>query len=210
MSAAVVGGAQYVGLVFYPPSPRAVEIKQAAGLAEMAHKQGLSHVVGVFADQGCELIRQVLSSVELDMIQLHGSENVSQIAQIREKCGLPVIKALQISTHASLQAILDYEGVADYLLLDAKPPAHYKLPGGSGHPIDWKILKQVTTSRPWFLAGGLTADNLRQALSTSGARRVDVSSGLEHKRGLKNPLLIEKFLACANSSAEHLRTHEQA
>lgn len=189
--------AHYVGLMFYPPSPRAVNLSKAAELAELAHRQGHSQVVGVFVDPSDELLEQVLSKVALDMIQLHGSESISRIASVRRKCKVPIIKALQIGTSSSLRVISDYQDTADYLLLDAKPPADYKLPGGSGHSIEWEILREVEPTCPWFLAGGLTANNLQPAVILSGARRVDVSSGLERERGLKDPLLIKRFLTQA-------------
>ncbi len=199
LAAAAAGGADFVGFVFYPPSPRAVTPAQAAGLAAEA-PAGLGRV-GLFVDADDRTIEDTLAAAPLDLLQLHGDESPERLAEIRRLAGRPLIKALKIAGPADLDVLPSYAAVADWLLFDAKAPKSTKpqqsLPGGNALSFDWRLLADCQVGRPWFLSGGLDAGNLAQAVALSGARAVDVSSGVESRRGLKSPARIEAFLACA-------------
>lgn len=193
LEAAVGGGARYVGLVFYPPSPRAVGPVEAAALARLV-PTGV-RTVGLFVEPDDALLDAALGQVPLDMIQLHGGETPGRVAEIRAAVSMPVIKAMRVAVPADLDDVADYEAVADVLLFDAKPPPNVTaLPGGNGVPFDWTILAGRKWARPWFLSGGLTADNLAESVRTTGATAVDVSSGVEDRPGHKDPELVRAFL----------------
>jgi phosphoribosylanthranilate isomerase len=194
MSAAIAGGARFVGLVFYPPSPRSVVPELAAELARMV-PTGV-RVVGLFVDPSDEELERVVMKVPLDMIQLHGSETPKRVAEIRERFSMPVMKAVKIGEAADVEAAGAYEPVADWLLFDAKPPARVaSLPGGNGLAFDWTILTGRSWSKPWLLSGGLNAANIADAVATTGARGADISSGVEDRPGHKTPELIRDFLS---------------
>jgi phosphoribosylanthranilate isomerase len=140
----------------------------------------------------------VVVRVPLDMIQLHGDEPPRRVAQIRGRFSIPVMKAIRVGTASDLAPLADYEAAADWILFDAKPPAKVaSLPGGTGIAFDWRLVKSVKITRPWMLAGGLTPDNLAEAIAESGARMVDVSSGVEERPGVKSIDRIRAFLAAA-------------
>jgi phosphoribosylanthranilate isomerase len=191
LSAAVQGGARYVGLNFHPQSPRVVAIEAAASLR--AQVSADVQVVAVVGDADDALIGRIDAEVAPDFFQLHGSESLKRVAEVKAMTGKPVIKARPLATAEDVIAALPYEEVADCFLFDAKPAAG-GLPGGSGQSFDWKLLSGRTFRRPWFLAGGLTAENVKDAVALSGASRVDVSSGVERARGEKDPALIRAFL----------------
>lgn len=191
LRAAVRGGATFIGLVFHPASPRAVTIDQGAALRRLLPRDVQAAALTVDADD--DLLRRIAEDVAPDLFQLHGQEGVKRVAEIRERTKRPVIKALGIGRAEDLSAAAAYEGVADYLLFDAKPPPG-AIPGGSGRSFDWKLLAGRTFSRPWLLSGGLNAGNVAEAVQASGARIVDVSSGVERVRGEKDESLIAAFL----------------
>lgn len=194
MSAAVGGGARFVGLVFYPPSPRAVVPELAAELARMV-PTGV-RAVGLFVDPGDDELERVVTRVPLDFIQLHGSEPPRRVAAIRDRFSMPVMKAIKIGDMADLETARSYEPMTDWLLFDSKPPARVaSLPGGNGLAFDWTILAGRTWSKPWMLSGGLNAGNIGKAVEITGARAADVSSGVEDRPGHKTPELIRDFLA---------------
>jgi phosphoribosylanthranilate isomerase len=197
MAAAIKGGAGYVGLMFYPPSPRFLALDQAARLAALV-PDGIARV-GVFVDPPDELIARTVDAVPMDMVQLHGSETPRRVAEIRSRFALPVIKAIKVAGSDDLDAARAQETAADMLLFDAKPPAERTdaLPGGNALAFDWQIVAGRSWARPWMLSGGLDAANLGQSVTISGARRVDVSSGVESAPGQKDPALIRGFLAAA-------------
>jgi len=196
MGAAVGAGARAVGFVFYPPSPRAVTADIAAELSRMLPTGVRS--VGLFVDARDDEIARVTARAPLDMLQLHGSEPPRRVAEIRGRFGLPVMKAIPIATPEDLASLADYESVADWVLFDARPPKNVgALPGGTGIAFDWQLLSHVKPSRPWMLAGGLTAENLHAAVSITGAKMVDVSSGVEDTPGVKSMKRIGEFLAAA-------------
>ncbi len=200
LRATVAAGAEYVGLNFYPPSPRSVTPDQAAALAAAAPPRLCK--VGLFVDVEDETIAETLAAVGLDMLQLHGGESPARVAQIRARFGLPVMKVLKIAGPEDVAAAEAYFRVADRLLFDAKPPKEMTeaLPGGNALAFDWHLLAGRTWPLPWMLSGGLDPGNVAEAARISGARAVDVSSGIEDRPGLKNPDKIRAFLAAAKGT----------
>jgi phosphoribosylanthranilate isomerase len=194
MGAAAAAGADLVGFVFFPPSPRAVTGAQAASIAGPGPAK-----VGLFVDPEDALIETVLADLALDIIQLHGEETPARCAAIRAKFGLPVMKALGIATAGDLGQLVDYAPAVDRFLLDAKAPPGAPLPGGNAAPFDWTLMAGRAIPRPWLLAGGLTPRNVADAIRVSGAAGVDVSSGVERARGVKDAALIAAFIGAARS-----------
>ncbi|WP_299891089.1 phosphoribosylanthranilate isomerase [uncultured Ruegeria sp.] len=192
--AALEAGAGYVGFVFFPKSPRHLQLQTAADLAQLV-PAGVAKVALVVNATDEDLDR-IVSTVPLDMLQLHGKESPDRVAEIRERFGLPVMKAIGIAEAEDLTAIDLYSEVADQLLVDAKPPRNSELPGGNGLAFDWRLLAgRKYWRRPWMLAGGLTPDNVAEAVRMTGARQVDVSSGVESAPGVKDVGLISAFAA---------------
>ena len=196
LNASVEAGARAVGFVFYPPSPRALTADIAADLARMLPTGTRS--VGLFVNATDEQIAGVTARVPLDLLQLHGDETPRRVAEIRGRFGTQVMKAIRVATFEDLTSLADYESVADWILFDAKPPKSVTaLPGGTGIAFDWQLLQRVKISRPWMLSGGLTAENLAEAVSLTGANMVDVSSGVEDRPGVKSVERIRAFVAAA-------------
>ena len=193
--AAVAAGADMVGFVFYPASPRAVTPAQAAALSGRA--VGGPERVGLFVDPDVALLGAVLAALPLDVVQLLGEETPARAAEIRARFGRPVMKALGVAEPADLARLADYAPAVDRFLLDAKPMPGAALPGGNATAFDWRLVAGAAIPRPWLLAGGLTPDNVAEALRQSGAPGVDVSSGVERARGVKDPARIAKFVAAA-------------
>lgn len=192
MQAALEGGARYVGLVFFPKSPRHVSIATAAELSRMVGTG--TRVVGLFVDPTDELLDDVTGQVPLDLIQVHGGETPERVAAIKARFNLPVMKAVKVAEPADLDAAAAFEPVADLLLFDAKPPKGAVLPGGNGVSFDWSLLTGRTWTRPWMLSGGLDPANVAEAIRATGAAAVDVSSGVEDAPGVKSPARIRAFL----------------
>ena len=195
LDAAVSAGADMLGFVFFPPSPRALSPADAAALS--AFHTGEAERAGLFVDPDDAAIEAVLSALRLDVVQLHGSETPQRCAAVRARFGLPVMKALGVASPADLDALADYAPAVDRFLLDAKPPAGAELPGGNAAAFDWRLTAGRAVPRPWLLAGGLTPDNVARALAESGAPGVDVSSGVEKARGVKDSALVRAFVAAA-------------
>lgn len=197
LQAAISGGARWVGFVFYPPSPRSLSLDQAAHLAAQA--EGRIECVGLFVDPDDALLEETLQRVQLDALQLHGAESPRRVAEIRARWQLPVMKAIKIAREPDLEAVADYAGVVDRILFDAKAPKDMvgALPGGNALSFDWRLIAGRQWPRPWMLSGGLTPDNLKEAVELTAAPAVDVSSGVEQRPGLKDPKLIAAFLAIA-------------
>ncbi|NVO29247.1 phosphoribosylanthranilate isomerase [Donghicola sp. C2-DW-16] len=188
-------GARYVGFVFFAKSPRNVTIEQARELA-LEVPLGVAKVaLTVNADNA--LLDAITEAVPLDMIQLHGSESPERVAEVKERYGLPVMKALGVADAEDLPKIADYETVADQLLIDAKPPKGADLPGGNGLAFDWRLLEGREWAVPWMLAGGLHPENVAEAIARTGARQVDVSSGVESAPGVKDAAKITAFVQAA-------------
>jgi len=201
--AAAEAGARYVGFVFFPKSPRNVSVQQAKALAAEVPFGVAKVALTVNADDA--LLDEIKQNVAIDILQLHGSESVERVAQIKARTGLPVMKAIGISDADDLQKIVDYGRVADMLLVDAKPPKNADLPGGNGLAFDWRLLAGRKWVVPWMLAGGLTPDNVQQAIQLTGARQVDVSSGVESAPGVKDPAKVAAFVSAAQDILPKLR-----
>lgn len=194
--AALAGGAFAVGFVFFAASPRAVAPSVAAHLSRRAAGRALR--VGLFVDPDDALLETVLDDVPLDAVQLHGREEPARVLAVRARFGLPVMKAIAISSAGDVAAAAAFGGRADWLLFDSRPPRDATRPGGNARPFDWSLLSGVSSSTPWLLAGGLTVDNLAAAVAATGARAVDVSSGVESAPGQKCVDRIRAFLALAS------------
>ena len=194
VEAAVSGGAASIGIVFFPPSPRYVVPRRAADLVRPVPASVTS--VGLFVDASDETIAETLAAVNLDMLQLHGSETPDRIRHLRERFGRKTMKAIKVDSASDLETAHEFEEAADWLLFDAKAPTEMTgaLPGGNALAFDWHLLAGRDWKRPWMLSGGLNSDNVADAVSISGATAVDVSSGVEDRPGAKNPSLILKFL----------------
>ena len=199
VAAAARAGARYVGFVFFPKSPRAVTPDEAAALAAEV-PVGVAKVALV-VDPDDALLDEITAAVPLDMIQLHGHETPARVAEIKARYGLPVMKAIGIATAADLPGIDLYAPVADQLLIDAKPAEGADLPGGNGLAFDWRLLAgRKYWTVPWMLAGGLTPDNVAEAIRLTGARQVDVSSGVEAAPGEKDAARVADFVAAAQAA----------
>jgi phosphoribosylanthranilate isomerase len=198
VDAAVAAGAAMLGFVIYPPSPRALTPAAAAALAARV-PAGIARVV-LTVDADDALLDAVTAAVPLDMLQLHGRESPARVAALRARHGLPVIKAVGIAGPADLAAIAAFAGVADMLLVDAKAPPGAVLPGGNGIAFDWRLIAGRRWPLPWLLAGGLTPANVAEAMRLTGARGVDVSSGVESAPGIKDASRIAAFVAAAGGS----------
>lgn len=192
-----MAGAAYAGFVFYPPSPRALDKVEAAALAHSVPSQIAR--VGLFVDPETDFLDSILAEVPLEYLQLHGQETPERVAVLRRHAGLPVIKAVRVSTDADLEALRDAEEVADQILCDALPSddSDAVLPGGNGESFDWRLVAGRRWRKPWILAGGLTPENVAEAVRLSGAEQVDVSSGVEESPGRKSPERIVAFLRAA-------------
>lgn len=200
IEAALSGGADYVGLVFYPPSPRSIAPSAARVLADQARGHAL--VVALVVDAGDRMLDELADVVRPDLFQLHGSETHERAAAIRDRLGIPVMKAIKVENAADAEAALSWTGICQRVLFDAKTPNGFKgaLPGGNGLTFDWHVLDRVRGKLDFMLSGGLTPDNVAAAIRLTGAPAVDVSSGVEIRPGLKDLDLIAKFLAAAKAA----------
>lgn len=200
LDAALSGGADYVGLVFYPPSPRNLGFAAAAKLAQLA--RGRARIVALVVDPADELLESIVSRVDPDIIQLHGSETPERAREIRARTGKPVMKAVKVAVAPDAESALVYQGAGELILFDAKPMpgAAAHLPGGNGIPFDWRALAAVKDRISFMLSGGLTPGNVAEAIRLTGAAAVDVSSGVERRPGEKDPALIAEFLAAAKAA----------
>lgn len=197
VDAALKAGARYLGFVFFEKSPRNVTPSEAAALTADV-PLGIARV-GLFVNPDDAALQGTLAQVPLDIIQLHGHESPARVAKVKALTGLPVMKAVGISEPADLDALWDYGLVADMLLVDAKPPKDAVLPGGNGLAFDWRLLVGRQMVRPWLLAGGLTPDNVAQAIRLTRAPGVDVSSGVESAPGVKDVEKIRQFVSRATA-----------
>lgn len=196
VAAAAAAGAAYGGFVFFAKSPRHLTVEAAARLA-LAAPVGLAKVA-LTVDADDAALDAIVEGVALDMLQLHGEESPDRVAAVRARYGLPVMKAVGVADEGDLAALLDYSMAADQILLDAKPPKGAVLPGGNGLAFDWRLVAQRRWLRPWMLAGGLTPANVAEAVRLTGARQVDVSSGVESAPGVKDAARMAAFVAAAN------------
>jgi phosphoribosylanthranilate isomerase len=206
LDAALEGGADYVGLVFFERSPRHVDLATAQALSRRTHERSRAQVVALLVDADDALISRVAADVHPDLLQLHGSETPERVAQIRKHSGLPVMKAVSVRDGTDVDGAGAYHAPgerADLILFDAKPaPDARALPGGNGLLFDWRLLEAVRGRYPFALAGGLDPDNVAEAIRLTGAAVVDVSSGVESRPGEKDPELIRRFLRAAKAAKQ--------
>ena len=193
VAAAVDAGAAYLGFNFFAKSPRSVDIETARKLAVEVPPGVMKVALVVNADDA--MIEAINARVPLDMFQLHGTETPDRVREVKALTGLPVMKAVGIADEEDLAKIDDYTSVADQLLIDAKPPRNAKLPGGNGLSFDWRLISNRRWASPWMLAGGLTPENVGEAVALTGARQVDVASGVESAPGVKDIDKIRAFCA---------------
>jgi phosphoribosylanthranilate isomerase len=198
VTAALEGGAGWIGFMFFAKSPRNVAPDFASRLAQGV-RGGLAKIVAVMVDPSDAEVDRVAQVLKPDLIQLHGAETPARARAIGVRAGAGIIKVLPVSGSADLDAAVQYESVTEHLMFEARPPKDAELPGGSGRTFDWTLLSGRRFERPWFLAGGLDPWNLAEAVQQSGAPLVDVSSGVERGAGLKDPALIRAFLDAVKS-----------
>jgi phosphoribosylanthranilate isomerase len=195
VAAVAASGAAYAGFVFFAKSPRNLTIAEAR-LAALAAPEGLCKVA-LTVDADNAALDAIVEGVPLDMLQLHGHETPERVAEVRTRYGLPVMKAMGVADEGDLAGLIEMSLAADQLLIDAKPPNGADLPGGNGLAFDWRLLVGRKWLKPWMLAGGLTPENVAEAVRLTGARQVDVSSGVESAPGVKDHSRIAAFVEAA-------------
>lgn len=204
LDAALAAGADFVGFVLFPKSPRNVSVAEAAALVRHAQANGRAKTVTLLVDPDDALVDRVVDEIQPDLIQLHGHETPARAEAVRSRSGLAVLKAVPVGTAEDVTAAYAYlapGGGADILMFDAKPPADPSaLPGGNGLAFDWHILEGARGGAPFALAGGLTPENVAAAIALTGAAIVDVSSGVESRPGEKDPERIRRFLQAAKAA----------
>jgi len=198
LDVALESGADMVGFVFFPPSPRHVG-PEAARLLQTRVK-GRAAKAALTVDPTDELLADIIEALKPDLLQLHGSEQPERVAVIRSRFGLPVMKALPIASRTDLSPLREYANVADRLLFDARPPREATRPGGLGTPFDWTLLQEIDAGVPFMLSGGLNPDNVAEALRITRAPGVDVSSGVERAPGVKDADKIRAFIRAARNA----------
>lgn len=199
VDAAIDAGADLVGFVFFPPSPRNVSLDAAKALG--AHVAGRAGKVALTVNASDDELHDIIGALAPDMLQLHGTETPERVAVVRARFGLPVMKALPIAERGDLAPIRQYEKVVDRLLFDARPPRDATRPGGLGTPFDWTLLRGLDLSVPYLLSGGLDAANVAEAIAITNAPGVDVSSGVERAPGEKDIEKIRAFVRAARAAA---------
>lgn len=195
VAAAVAAGADYIGFNFFPKSPRYVAPEDLAPLVAGCGQDTRAVALVVNADDA--LLDAITAAAPMDMIQLHGAETPERVAEVRTRYGLPVMKVVGVAGPEDVARIGDYVQVADQILVDAKAPKDAVLPGGNGLAFDWRLLDGVSFDVPWMLAGGLTPDNVAEAIARTGATQVDTASGVESAPGVKDARLMEAFVRAA-------------
>ncbi|WNJ90451.1 phosphoribosylanthranilate isomerase [Bosea sp. 685] len=203
LAVALDAGADMIGLNFHPKSPRFVTVEQATALAAMA--RGRAEIVALIVDWDETQAMSLVEAVKPDWLQLHGRETPEQLRALKAATGLPVMKALGIASAKDLAAVEAYRGVADHILLDAKPPKGAAYPGGHGRPFDWTLLAELDPGLRFMLSGGLDPANVAEAIRITRPAGVDVSSGVETAPGVKDAGRIRDFIAAARAGAQNLR-----
>ena len=194
IEAAAKAGAAYIGFVFFPKSPRNISLAEAEVLALSVPPGIVKVALTVNAD---DALIDDIAALSIDMFQLHGSESPTRVAEVKARTGLPVMKAIGVADASDLERIADYEGVADQILVDAKPPKGGEVPGGNGLAFDWRLIEGRDWAGPWMLAGGLDPSNVSAAVRLTGAAQIDVSSGVESTPGIKDIERIRAFMKAA-------------
>lgn len=202
LDVALEAGADAVGFVFFPPSPRHLGYDAARSLG--ARVKGRAEKIALSVDADDALLDAVVDALRPDALQLHGKETRTRVATIKGRYGLPVMKAIPIETRSDLAAVADYVDVADRLLFDARPPREATRPGGLGRSFDWRLLEKLDPGIPFMLSGGLDAGNVAEAVRITRARSVDVSSGVERAPGEKDPDKIRAFVRAARAAEAEL------
>jgi phosphoribosylanthranilate isomerase len=198
LDVALESGADMVGFVFFPPSPRHLGLEAARVLAERV--RGRAEKVALTVDADDETLAAIVGALKPGLLQLHGHESPERVSVLRARFGLPVMKALPVEGHFDLARIARYAGVADRLIFDARAPKEATRPGGLGKPFDWTLLEGFHPGVPFMLSGGLDAGNVAQAIATTGAPGVDVSSGVERAPGEKDLEKIRAFIRAARAA----------
>ena len=198
LDAALASGADMVGFVFFPKSPRHVGLDAARALG--ARARGRARIVALTVDADDALLADICAALTPDILQMHGSESPERAAEVGARFGRLTMTAIGVAAPGDLAAAAAYDGPADLLLIDAKPPKGAVLPGGNGLPFDWRLARDFAPSRPWLLSGGLTPDTVAGAIRATGAHGVDVSSGVERAPGVKDCLKIAAFVAAARAA----------
>jgi phosphoribosylanthranilate isomerase len=199
LDVALDAGADMVGFVFFPPSPRNISYKTASALE--ARVRGQAQKVALSVDADDTMLSYVVDALGPDILQLHGNESPLRVAAIKARFKLPVMKAIAVESKADLAAIARYAAVADHLLFDARPPRDATRPGGLGNAFDWALLEKLNPGVPFMVSGGLNAGNVGEALRLTRALGVDVSSGVERAPGQKDPDKIRAFIRAARDAA---------
>jgi phosphoribosylanthranilate isomerase len=200
LQTALDAGADMVGFVFFPPSPRHVSLEVARDLAPQVKRRALKVALTVDADDAT--LDNIMDALSPDIFQLHGKESVARLRDIKQKFGRPVMKAVPVETSADLAVLPGYAAVADRILFDARAPKDATRPGGLGAPFDWHLLENLELKLPYMVSGGLHADNVVEALRVTRAGGVDVSSGVESAPGVKDPEMIKAFIRAARTTQE--------
>lgn len=200
LETALDAGADMVGFVFFPPSPRHVSLETGRDLGREVKRRALTVALTVDADDAT--LGNIVDALSPDIFQLHGKESVARLRDIKQKFGRPVMKAVPVATSADIAVLPGYAAVADRILFDARAPKDATRPGGLGAPFDWHLLENLDLKLPYMVSGGLHADNVAEALRVTGAGGADVSSGVESAPGVKDPELIKAFIRAARATQE--------
>lgn len=200
LETALDAGADMVGFVFFPPSPRHVSLETGRDLGRQVERRALTVALTVDADDAT--LGNIMDALSPDIFQLHGKESVARLRDIKQKFGRPVMKAVPVATSADLAVLPGYAAVADRILFDARAPKDATRPGGLGAPFDWHLLENLDLKLPYMVSGGLHVDNVAEALRVTGAGGADVSSGVESASGVKDSELIKAFIRAARATQE--------
>ena len=200
LDTALEAGADMVGFVFFPPSPRHLSLETARELGRQAKGRAAKVALSVDADDA--MLSNIVETLQPDLLQLHGKETIARVRDIKAKFGLPVMKVIAVETAADLAALPGYAGVADRILFDARAPKGASRPGGLGAVFDWQVLSKLELTLPYMVSGGLCADNVAEAIRVTRAGGVDVSSGVERSPGHKDPEMIRAFIRAARATEE--------
>jgi phosphoribosylanthranilate isomerase len=198
LDVALDAGADMVGFVFFPPSPRHLSLESARDLGKVAKRRAIKVALTVDADDAT--LANIVEALQPDILQLHGSETVARLRDLKQKFGLPVMKAMAVETSADLASLPGYAAVADRILFDARAPKEATRPGGLGAVFDWHVLENLDLTLPFMVSGGLNAQNVAEAVRVTRAGGVDVSSGVERAPGVKDPEMIREFVRAARAT----------
>jgi phosphoribosylanthranilate isomerase len=200
LDVALDAGADMVGFVFFPPSPRHLSLEAARNLGKQVSRRASKVALTVDADDAT--LANIVEALQPDVLQLHGKETVARLRAIKQKFGLQVMKVVAVESLVDLAALADYTGVADRILFDARAPSQASRPGGLGAVFDWRVLEKLDLELPFMVSGGLHAGNVAEAVRVTRAGGVDVSSGVERALGVKDPEMIRAFIHAARATAE--------